>query len=559
MIKRGILILISFLALSSAAAQGTTSDHPTESACPFIKIEPERLADLNIPRFGNAIFCVNGEMTVTGGHTSGFIPTATAEYYKDGKWHLLQMVYPHDTGCSVLLKSGKVLLAGGYEKNLGIGQTHAVEMYDPQSHTFDGFGCMELKRTQFTGLELDSGHVVLSGNWYHDDAIELFDGEASFTFVKDVSTQRNFPHIFQIAKDDAIFFSSTDIKGNTLDTIIIDRLKGEPFTHPLFDVWKPLFIPLNQRSDDSFIGNKEAGQYAYLFPVKDKDGQVAIAKCEGMDFSLLPTDYPVPMFFQEGRILYHSQVLTDKKAHRGYMLGTDDRLSETNRHYILCIDYNQSPATLTLYYTDPTAEMHNTTPMLTPDGNLMLAGGKIQLNASGNFRPSSAVFLFRFGSEAETERSGLPTWSMIILLLAGFIAVSCIIYLFVYKKRHPVIEEQTSESASASRELFQRICRLMDEERLYLNSELKVSDISQRLGTNKRYVSDCIKLHKGCAFSYFVNTYRIEYAKQLLRQNPEKKMTTISWESGFANDTTFFRTFKAFTNMTPKEWLSQND
>jgi YesN/AraC family two-component response regulator len=148
---------------------------------------------------------------------------------------------------------------------------------------------------------------------------------------------------------------------------------------------------------------------------------------------------------------------------------------------------------------------------------------------------------------------------MIILLLAGFIALSCIIYLFVYKKRNPVIEEQTSESASASRELFQRICRLMDEERLYLNSELKVSDISQRLGTNKRYVSDCIKLHKGCAFSYFVNTYRIEYAKQLLRQNPEKKMTTISWESGFANDTTFFRTFKAFTNMTPKEWLSQND
>ena len=220
MVKRGILILISFLALSTAAAQETTSDHPTESACPFIKIEPERLADLNIPRFGNAIFCANGEMTVTGGHTSGFIPTATAEYYKDGKWHLLQMVYPHDTGCSVVLKSGKVLLAGGYEKNLGIGQTHAVEMYDPQSHAFDGFGCMEQKRTQFTGLELDSGHVVLSGNWYHDDAIELFDGEASFTFVKDVSTQRNFPHIFQIAKDDAIFFSSTDIKGNTLDTII---------------------------------------------------------------------------------------------------------------------------------------------------------------------------------------------------------------------------------------------------------------------------------------------------------------------------------------------------
>ena len=35
------------------------------------------------------------------------------------------------------------------------------------------------------------------------------------------------------AKDNAIVFSSRDIHADDFDTIVIDRLKGEPFTEPL--------------------------------------------------------------------------------------------------------------------------------------------------------------------------------------------------------------------------------------------------------------------------------------------------------------------------------------
>ena len=87
------------------------------------KIEVERLPDLNIPRAAHSLFFVNGELTVAGGHTNGFVPTPTAEYLKDGKWHLMDMVYNHDFGFSVVLKSGMVLLGGGSEQPIGIGQT----------------------------------------------------------------------------------------------------------------------------------------------------------------------------------------------------------------------------------------------------------------------------------------------------------------------------------------------------------------------------------------------------------------------------------------------------
>ena len=53
------------------------------SADSLIKLQPKRLPDLNIPRISHSTFIINGELTVVGGHTSGFVPTKTAEYLKD--------------------------------------------------------------------------------------------------------------------------------------------------------------------------------------------------------------------------------------------------------------------------------------------------------------------------------------------------------------------------------------------------------------------------------------------------------------------------------------------
>jgi YesN/AraC family two-component response regulator len=98
----------------------------------------------------------------------------------------------------------------------------------------------------------------------------------------------------------------------------------------------------------------------------------------------------------------------------------------------------------------------------------------------------------------------------------------------------------------------------MEAQKLYQNSNLKVTDLAVTLGTNRRAVSDCINSQKGCTFTQFVNIYRVEHAKRVLLQNPEKKLADIYLESGFANEGSFFRTFKAITGMAPKEWLSKS-
>lgn len=237
--------------------------------------------------------------------------------------------------------------------------------------------------------------MYISGNWYSDDGIEVFDGKKAFSFVKGVSAARSYPYALRISKDDAIFFGNTDTENKEYDTIMIDRLWGEPFTVPLFEEWKPEARQQEcDRMNDNFIGDEGKGIYAYLIPVKNKDGEIGIAKVNGTDIELLPTLHSIPRNNKYGKIEWMS----------------------------------------------------------------------------------------------------------------------------------------------------------------YLVADLKLTDIATRLNTNSRYISDCINSQRGCSFSQFINSYRIEYAKQLLRAKPDEKISNISMKVGFANERSFFRAFKQFTGKTPSEW-----
>ena len=211
-------------------------------SCPFHHIAAERLPDLNIPRSGHGFYFVNGQPTVLGGHTSGFVLTPTAEYFSDGEWHVVPTVYPHDGGGSVLMKSGKILLFGSHEKNLGIGQTFEVEMYDPADHSSVGFGSLDRKRVMPTAVETDSGKVVVAGNWYNDDSIELFEGKSQFTEVKSVAVQRTHPFILPVSDGDVLIFGGSDIHGETITSTLVDRLYGDAFSVPLLEQWHPMLM-----------------------------------------------------------------------------------------------------------------------------------------------------------------------------------------------------------------------------------------------------------------------------------------------------------------------------
>ena len=523
------------------------------------KLEAERMPDLNLPRAGHNVFYAGDELTVVGGHTSGFVLTPTAEYFSKGVWHMIPTVYHHDNGTAVVLDECRsVLVAGGHEKNLGIGQSYEVEMYDRESHTFDGFGGLYHKRAFAQGVELDSGRVLITGNHQGNDAFEMFDGQKSFQHVKDVTVWHSSPYVLPLAADDAIAFGAVwRNRFEPCDTV--DRLKGEPFCVPLLKEWMPLFYDQNNHAHESFIGDKAIGDYSYLVAAQNLDGEMAFICIHDTAFSLLPVTHPVPTTTEWGRIKYESPAVADRLARRAYLVGYDT----TSRVFVVSVEYDKQPAPLTLYYTDPLEDFGNATPVLTPDGNLIVTGGI----TDDNFAPLASVWLLHTGTpKAASTTETRPNWTW-LWVICGLLGVVAVVLLVV---RHnvglPQCDSPTDQCDSptepapqpdnTTNELLNRITQLMETQHLYLNAELKITDVADALGTNRNAISACINA-QGCTFNQFINDYRLKHAKKLLCEAPELKISTVASESGFANESSFFRTFKAATGKTPKEWVAQ--
>ena len=541
-------ILLCTLLLSALPTLGASDS--AQTTCPLVRIVPERLPDMTMPRSGHSVFYANGELTVTGGHTTNFVTTPTAEYYADGQWHQMTMAYTHDNGFAVVLRSGEVIIGGGHDEPLGIGQTFMVERYTPATHSFEGFGCLDRRRVLAKATQLADGRVIISGNHYAKDAIGCYDGRSQVEHVKDVVQGRSNPYILRTTADDAIIAGGNDVYDQHPDTVWADRVKGDAFRVPLLEQWYLVYIDLPFSSDACSIGDQ-----TYLLTATDKSGQLGIIEVCDTVFSLLPTVCPIPMEGPFGPVFYKGPIVIDRNRLRGYILGVD---SLYHRQYLLAVDYAQKPAALTLYYTDSLEQANITIPVVTPGGDIILAGG----NPNNNYKPLSTVWLYHFGT---TPKSASRS-TLYFTLLTALAVVALFTYIIIYKRRRrkrsidnipPPTDQatkQTSDQATAN--LMERICRLMDEEQLYLRSDLRLQDVAVHLSTNSSYVSECINNVSNQSFSQFVNTYRVRHAQELLRQQPDMKTATIATNSGFSTETSFFRNFKTVTGMTPREWVA---
>ena len=107
--------------------------------------------------------------------------------------------------------------------------------------------------------------------------------------------------------------------------------------------------------------------------------------------------------------------------------------------------------------------------------------------------------------------------------------------------------------------LSARLKRLMEEEQLFRQKDLHISDIAVHLGSNRTYVSNHINQELGLSFSDYINRYRIRYAQRMMTDSEtDLSMIEISEQSGFANEVSFYRNFKKITGTTPNRWLYQH-
>jgi AraC-like DNA-binding protein len=117
-------------------------------------------------------------------------------------------------------------------------------------------------------------------------------------------------------------------------------------------------------------------------------------------------------------------------------------------------------------------------------------------------------------------------------------------------------DKKTRFSQEEIQNFSQRLDALMQKEKLYLDSELNLNDLSERMALSVHQLSELINQGHDLNFNDYINQFRVEEFKNLLLQNrfANDTLLAIAFEAGFNSKTTFNTSFKKFTGLTPSQY-----
>ena len=104
--------------------------------------------------------------------------------------------------------------------------------------------------------------------------------------------------------------------------------------------------------------------------------------------------------------------------------------------------------------------------------------------------------------------------------------------------------------------IYDRLLALMTEEFLYREYDTDLKSIAIRLSITTHQLSQFLNEKHGTNFPNFINSYRVEEAKHLLKNNPEQSIISICFHVGFSSKTTFNKVFKKYVGKNPTEYRS---
>ena len=148
--------------------------------------------------------------------------------------------------------------------------------------------------------------------------------------------------------------------------------------------------------------------------------------------------------------------------------------------------------------------------------------------------------------------------------IAFLAAVILLISFFVYAllaslhRTGPMAWVAAKMSIAASTPFdMEKLDAHMLETKPYLDPNLTIVQLSRQMGQPQRVISESINFSTGASFSQWVNQWRIEEAKSLIEDDPDKGLLDIMLSAGFQSKSSFNKSFKGIVGFTPSEWRKQ--
>lgn len=106
---------------------------------------------------------------------------------------------------------------------------------------------------------------------------------------------------------------------------------------------------------------------------------------------------------------------------------------------------------------------------------------------------------------------------------------------------------------------FHQLTYMVKSDKLYLQRDLTIRDLSRKLEINEKEFSKLINLHTQKNFYHYINQFRVEEFKRLIKTDKANHLSLLglSEEAGFNSKSTFYSVFKTSEGITPKQYLDQ--
>ena len=115
---------------------------------------------------------------------------------------------------------------------------------------------------------------------------------------------------------------------------------------------------------------------------------------------------------------------------------------------------------------------------------------------------------------------------------------------------------KTGLKKDKSEKLLQEIKSLVQREKLYLNEELRIHDLANKLSQSIHNISQTLNDLEGKNFHQFINEYRVKEVIQKFSEEEYKDypILRIALESGFNSKSSFNKVFKEQIGSNPKDF-----
>ncbi|WP_444995667.1 helix-turn-helix domain-containing protein [Aliikangiella sp. IMCC44359] len=105
--------------------------------------------------------------------------------------------------------------------------------------------------------------------------------------------------------------------------------------------------------------------------------------------------------------------------------------------------------------------------------------------------------------------------------------------------------------------ILRKINETLEEGNIYRNPDVRLVDLSNKLGLSERKISKVIKDMGEVNFRHFINQKRVAFVIEQLKNTIDKpNLLALSLEAGFNSKSSFNRAFKANTSLNPTEYIN---